>query len=113
MSETIMSITQATAGAAIQKPEAPKRTDSAIVMEEADEEAPAPAPRSRRSSTQMLLDEAILARHSTRLYLPEEVPRALLERALKLAAHSPSNTNTQAWRLFIVTGEALTRLKSG
>ncbi|KAI8954512.1 oxidoreductase [Xylaria longipes] len=60
----------------------------------------------------MLLDEAILARHSTRLYLPKPVPRPLLERALSLAAHSPSNTNTQAWRLFIVTGDALTRLKS-
>ncbi|KAI0534344.1 oxidoreductase [Xylaria digitata] len=61
----------------------------------------------------MLLDEAILARHSTRLYLPQAVPRALLERALDLATHAPSNTNTQARRLFIVTGEALARLKSG
>ncbi|KAI0451636.1 oxidoreductase [Xylaria acuta] len=62
----------------------------------------------------MLLDEAILARHSTRLYLPDKpVPRTLLDRALQLATHAPSNTNTQAWRLFIVTGAALARLKSG
>ncbi|KAI1346828.1 oxidoreductase [Xylaria sp. FL0043] len=60
----------------------------------------------------MLLSEAILARHSSRLYLPREVPRALLERALSLATHAPSHTNTQAWRLFVVTGDALTRLKT-
>ncbi|KAI0411398.1 oxidoreductase [Xylaria grammica] len=60
----------------------------------------------------MLLDEAILARHSTRLYLPRPVPRAALERALELATHAPSHTNTQAWRPFIVTGDALARLKA-
>ncbi|KAI0440543.1 oxidoreductase [Xylaria telfairii] len=60
----------------------------------------------------MLLDEAILSRHSTRLFLATPVPQTLLTRALEFASHSPSNTNTQAWRLFIVTGEALARLKS-
>ncbi|KAI1276060.1 oxidoreductase [Xylaria sp. FL0933] len=77
-----------------------KRTDSGIALND------------ESTTSQMLLSEAILARHSSRLYLPREVPRALLERALSLATHAPSNTNTQAWRLFVVTGEALTRLKT-
>ncbi|KAI0399124.1 oxidoreductase [Xylaria palmicola] len=60
----------------------------------------------------MLLDDAILERHSSRVYLPTPVPRRVLERALALAAHAPSHTNTQAWQLFVVTGDALSRLKT-
>ncbi|KAI1874450.1 hypothetical protein JX265_004658 [Neoarthrinium moseri] len=71
---------------------------------------PPESPSSRRKSHHMLLDEAIVTRHSTRLFLPKEVPKSVLEKALKLAAHSPSNSNTQAWRLYIVTGKALDRL---
>ncbi|RYP83738.1 hypothetical protein DL769_001312 [Monosporascus sp. CRB-8-3] len=61
----------------------------------------------------MQLEEAIKTRHSSRQFLPDkEVPRAVLERALQLATHAPSNSNTQAWRLFVVRGEALTRLRT-
>ncbi|KAI1436126.1 oxidoreductase [Xylaria sp. CBS 124048] len=56
--------------------------------------------------------EAILTRHSSRLYLPKPVPRALLDKALELARQSPSDTNTQIWRTFIVTGAALSTLKT-
>ncbi|KAI1259742.1 Nitroreductase-like protein [Xylariaceae sp. FL1019] len=73
---------------------------------------PASPQRDSGSSMSMLLDEAILSRHSSRLYTPKPVPREILEAALELAAHSPSNSNTQAWRLFIVTGAALKRLTS-
>ncbi|KAI1342503.1 Nitroreductase-like protein [Xylariaceae sp. FL0016] len=65
----------------------------------------------RRSSVHMLLDEAILSRHSTRLYLPKPVPRELLNACLELATHAPSNSNTQAWRVYIVQDTALDRLK--
>ncbi|KAI1255250.1 hypothetical protein MGN70_003314 [Eutypa lata] len=58
----------------------------------------------------MQLQEAIQTRHSTRQFLPAEVPISILESALQLATHSPSNSNTQPWRLFIVRGAALTRL---
>ncbi|KAI0204934.1 Nitroreductase-like protein [Astrocystis sublimbata] len=88
-----------------------ERTDSRSEAEaESNSQQPLPG---RRGSQHMLLDEAIITRHSTRLYLPKPVPRSLLERALALAAHAPSNTNSQAWRLFMVTGSALERLKSG
>ncbi|KAI0142749.1 Nitroreductase-like protein [Xylariaceae sp. FL1272] len=72
-----------------------------------------PSPeQDKMSAVSMLLDEAILSRHSSRLYTSKPVPREILETALELATHSPSNSNTQAWRLFIVTGAALKRLTS-
>jgi nitroreductase len=60
----------------------------------------------------MLLHEAIEARHSTRLFLSKPVPEKILHDALELATHAPSNSNTQAWRLYMVTGDALARLKT-
>ncbi|RYP72740.1 hypothetical protein DL770_007917 [Monosporascus sp. CRB-9-2] len=61
----------------------------------------------------MQLEEAIKTRHSSRQFLADkEVPRAVLEQALQLATHAPSNSNTQAWRLFVVRGAALTRLRT-
>ena len=92
----------------------PERTDSGIALEGQQEELPAPAqePIHRRDSAHMLVSEAILARRSSRIYLPKPVPQNLLTRALELARHSPSNTNTQPWRLFIVTGDALSRLST-
>ena len=60
----------------------------------------------------MQLEEAIMTRHSSRDFLPTEVPQAVLDRALELARHSPSNSNTQVWRLFVVRGLALERLRA-
>ncbi|KAI2626227.1 oxidoreductase [Xylaria nigripes] len=60
----------------------------------------------------MLLREAVLTRYSARLFLPEPVPRHLLDQAFELARHSPSDTNSQVWRFFVVTGQALTKLKT-
>ncbi|KAI1302266.1 oxidoreductase [Xylaria venustula] len=81
-----------------------KHTDSAIALKEEEQQL--------TTTPQMFLSEAILARHSSRLYHPQPVPNEILTDALALASHSPSNTNTQAWRLFVVTGSALSRLKS-
>ncbi|KAK2606470.1 hypothetical protein QQS21_003163 [Conoideocrella luteorostrata] len=60
----------------------------------------------------MPFDEAVISRHSTRLFLPKPIPDDVFNSALQLAAHSPSNSNTQAWRLYVVTGAALQRLKA-
>ena len=60
----------------------------------------------------MQLEEAVMTRHSSRDFLPTEVPQAVLDRALELARHSPSNSNTQVWRLFVVRGPALERLRT-
>src|SRR4029077_11910774 len=57
------------------------------------------------------LDRAILERHSTRMFLPHPVPREVVDEALALAQHAPSNSNIQPWRLVFVSGTARGRLK--
>jgi nitroreductase len=39
------------------------------------------------------LDRAILERHSKRMFLPRPVPREVVDEALALAQHAPSNSN--------------------
>lgn len=59
----------------------------------------------------MSLWETVNQRHSSREYLLEPVPHALLHRALALAEHSPSNSNIQPWRLWVLSGAPLAALK--
>ena len=56
------------------------------------------------------LEQAILERHSTRLFLPQPVPRALLDEALALATHAPSNSNIQPWHMVFASGPPRDRL---
>ena len=56
------------------------------------------------------LDETIRARHSTRMFLPEPVPRALVEEAVDLAMRAPSNSNVQPWQVIFASGSARDRL---
>ena len=56
------------------------------------------------------LDEAIRERHSTRMFLPQPVPRELVNEALALAQLAPSNSNIQPWHLVLVSGSARDRL---
>ncbi|WP_372863688.1 nitroreductase [Spongiibacter sp.] len=44
-------------------------------------------------------------RRSVRGYLPEELPKATLERVFSVAQHAPSNCNTQPWQLAVVSGQ--------
>src|SRR5262249_26842274 len=53
----------------------------------------------------------VLERHSTRMFLPRPVSRDLVNEALVLAQHAPSNSNIQPWRLVFVSGAARDRLK--
>jgi nitroreductase len=57
------------------------------------------------------LDQAIIERYSARKFLPGPVPRGLVDEALALAQHAPSNSNIQPWRLVFVSGTARNRLK--
>ena len=57
------------------------------------------------------LEQIILERHSTRLFLPQPVPRALVEEALVLAQHAPSNSNIQPWHMVFASGPARDRLR--
>src|SRR5215813_4551164 len=62
------------------------------------------------SWTSLALDQAIRERHSTRMFLPQPVPRVLVEEALALARYAPSNSNIQPWHLVFASGPPRDRL---
>jgi len=53
------------------------------------------------------LIEAMRTRRSVRAFLPTAVPRATIEAILADSARAPSGTNTQPWRVRVLTGTAL------
>jgi nitroreductase len=52
------------------------------------------------------VDAALNSRHSIRAFLPTPVSRAEIEAVLAVAARAPSGTNTQPWRVHVLTGAA-------
>src|SRR3546814_18742594 len=48
-------------------------------------------------------------RRAVRAFLPRPVDRALIERAITIAATAPSSCNTQPWPLHIASGTAPVR----
>lgn len=58
----------------------------------------------------MDIDDAILSRRSVRAFLPDPVPRAVLDEILAVAARAPSGTNIQPWKIHVVAGEVRDRL---
>jgi len=52
------------------------------------------------------VDAAITSRHSMRAFLPTPVTRETIEEILRVAARAPSGTNTQPWKVTVLTGEA-------
>jgi nitroreductase len=60
--------------------------------------------------TTAAVDEAITSRRSIRAFLPTPVPRETIEQILQVAARAPSGTNTQPWKVTVLTGEAKQRL---
>jgi nitroreductase len=56
------------------------------------------------------VDTAIVTRRSLRAFLPTPVPRETLEAILAVAARAPSGTNTQPWKVYVLTGNAKTEL---
>ena len=57
-----------------------------------------------------LVDAAITSRRSLRAFLPTPVPRETVEDILAVASRAPSGTNTQPWKVYVLTGEAKTAL---
>ena len=55
-------------------------------------------------------EAAIATRRSIRAFLPTPVPRATIERILAVASRAPSGTNTQPWKVYVLTGERLRAL---
>ena len=56
------------------------------------------------------VDAAITSRRSLRAFLPAPVPRETLVDILQVAARAPSGTNTQPWKVYVLTGESLRSL---
>ncbi|MFE0173275.1 nitroreductase [Streptomyces sp. NPDC059002] len=55
--------------------------------------------------------EAVDSRRAVRAFSDEPVPKEILERVLTAATRAPSSGNLQPWRVYVVTGEPLARLK--
>ncbi|HUN94317.1 MAG TPA: nitroreductase [Burkholderiaceae bacterium] len=72
---------------------------------------PSDAPTATPSDAR-IVDAAILSRRSVRAFLPTPVERRDLEDILRVAAAAPSGTNTQPWRVHVLTGDALARLST-
>ena len=52
------------------------------------------------------VDAAITSRRSVRGFLPTPVPRSVIEDILTVASRAPSGTNTQPWKVYVLTGRA-------
>ena len=63
-----------------------------------------------QTPTQHTVDEVIQSRRSIRAFLPTPVAREDIEALLNVAARAPSGSNTQPWRVYVVTGAARERL---
>lgn len=70
--------------------------------------SPNPAPPTPEQTA--AVDTAIRTRRSLRAFLPTPVPREALEQILAVAARAPSGTNTQPWKVYVLTGAAKTEL---
>lgn len=64
---------------------------------------PTPVPTPEQTAA---VDTAIITRRSLRAFLPTPVPRETIEAILQVAARSPSGTNTQPWKVYVLTGQA-------
>ena len=62
------------------------------------------------SATQQCVDDVIRARRSIRAFLPAPVADEDVLQILQVAARAPSGSNTQPWRVHVVTGARLHQL---
>ena len=54
--------------------------------------------------TQTIVDAAITSRMSARAFTPQPVDRQILTEILQVASRSPSGTNTQPWKVYVLQG---------
>ncbi|HEY0847912.1 MAG TPA: nitroreductase [Noviherbaspirillum sp.] len=64
------------------------------------------------SNEQKIVDAAITSRRSIRAFLPTPVAREDIEAILEVASRAPSGTNTQPWKVQVLTGAARERLSA-
>ena len=56
------------------------------------------------------VDEAITSRRSIRAFLPTPIPAGTIREILDVSSRAPSGTNTQPWKVHVLTGAARQRL---
>lgn len=61
---------------------------------------------------QKIVDAAITSRRSIRAFLPTPVAREDIEAILDVAARAPSGTNTQPWKVYVLTGATKEKLSA-
>jgi nitroreductase len=61
----------------------------------------------------MQFDDVIQGRRSIRGFLNKQVPKELIREILTLAMRAPTSYNTQPWNFYVVTGDALDRIRAG
>lgn len=59
-----------------------------------------------------IIDRAINARRSVRAFLDTPVDLAVVREILQVASRAPSGTNTQPWKVYVLTGDAKARLSA-
>jgi nitroreductase len=60
----------------------------------------------------MEFESVVRGRRSIRAYTPEPVPEDLIGEILDVARWAPSSRNTQAWNVWVLSGDALERFKA-
>src|SRR4051794_32584481 len=68
------------------------------------------SPRWSQAEIGHCVDQVLHSRRSVRAYRPAPVQREQVLAVLQAAASAPSNSNTQPWRVYVVTGEPMKRL---
>ncbi len=58
----------------------------------------------------LTVSEAVSSRHSCRKFLPKDVPIDLIIKILNESRRSPSGSNLQPWKIYVIHGETKTQL---
>ncbi|TFW08523.1 nitroreductase [Oxalobacteraceae bacterium OM1] len=61
---------------------------------------------------QNIVDAAITSRRSIRAFLPTPIAREDIEAILNVAARAPSGTNTQPWKVYVLSGAMKEKLSA-
>ena len=64
------------------------------------------------SVEQQIIDKIITSRKSVRAFLSKSVAREDIQKILEIAARAPSGTNTQPWKVYVLTGEIKQQLSA-
>ena len=55
--------------------------------------------------------ELMIERHSTRKFQSKEIPKEVLKDIISISLLSPSWTNSQPWKMYVVSGKPLEEIK--